>query len=333
MKIVVDAMGGDNAPKAIIEGCVEALKTKSIESDIMLVGNWELLVETFIELNLSIPENIEIHHAQNCIKNEDKPAKAIRKKDSSMVVAYELLNNGEADAMLSAGNTGALLAGGIFLTGRIDGISRPALSPAYPTRNGFTLLLDAGANADCKPSNLMEFAMMGSIYMNKVFNIDSPKVGLLNIGQEAGKGNRLTNESYALMSNSNDFNFAGNLEARNLPEGLCDVAVCDGFTGNTVLKLTEGVAINLMRTIKSHMTDTFLHKMGALLLKSSFAKIKKEMDYTEYGGAPLLGLKRPVVKAHGSSNAKAIKNALVYAEIYAKSKVIESIEKTVIPRG
>src|SRR6056297_136429 len=334
MKIVVDAMGGDNAPKAIIAGCVEALKTNSIESDIMLVGNWEQLVETFIELNLSIPENIQIHHAEECITNEDKPAKAIRrKKDSSMVVAYELLNSGEADAMLSAGNTGALLAGGIFLTGRIDGISRPALAPAYPTRNGFTLLVDAGANADCKPSNLVEFAIMGSIYMNKVFQIDSPKVGLLNIGEEAGKGNRLTNESYELMAHSDHFNFSGNLEVRNLPEGLCDVAVCDGFTGNTVLKLTEGVAINLMRTIKSHMTDTFLHKMGALLLKSSFAKIKKEMDYTEYGGAPLLGLKRPVVKAHGSSNAKAIKNALVYAEIYAKSKVIESIEKTVIPRG
>jgi len=334
MRIVVDAMGGDNAPKAIIDGCMQAIKTKSIESNITLVGNWETIVQTFIELNLSIPENIQIHHAGECISNEDKPARAIRhKKDSSMVVAYNLLNSGEADAMLSAGNTGALLAGGIFLTGRIDGISRPALSPAYPTRNGFTLLLDAGANADCKPSNLMEFAMMGSIYMNKVFNIDSPKVGLLNIGQEAGKGNRLTNESYALMSNSNDFNFAGNLEARNLPEGLCDVAVCDGFTGNTVLKLTEGVAINLMRTIKSHMTDTIMHKLGALLLKDSFVKIKKEMDYTEYGGAPLLGLKRPVVKAHGSSNAKAIKNALVYAEIYAKSKVIESIEKTVILKG
>ncbi|HKL10471.1 MAG TPA: phosphate acyltransferase PlsX [Clostridia bacterium] len=334
MKIVVDAMGGDNAPKAIIAGCVEALKTNSIESDIMLVGNWEQLVETFIELNLSIPENIQIHHAEECITNEDKPAKAIRrKKDSSMVVAYELLNSGEADAMLSAGNTGALLAGGIFLTGRIDGISRPALAPAYPTRNGFTLLVDAGANADCKPSNLVEFAIMGSIYMNKVFQIDSPKVGLLNIGEEAGKGNRLTNESYELMTHSDHFNFSGNLEARNLPEGLCDVAVCDGFTGNTVLKLTEGVAINLMRTIKSHMTDTFLHKMGALLLKSSFAKIKKEMDYTEYGGAPLLGLKRPVVKAHGSSNAKAIKNALVYAEIYAKSKVIESIEEKAILKG
>jgi len=334
MKIVVDAMGGDNAPKAIIAGCVEALKTNSIESDIMLVGNWEQLVETFIELNLSIPENIQIHHAEECITNEDKPAKAIRrKKDSSMVVAYELLNSGEADAMLSAGNTGALLAGGIFLTGRIDGISRPALAPAYPTRNGFTLLVDAGANADCKPSNLVEFAIMGSIYMNKVFQIDSPKVGLLNIGEEAGKGNRLTNESYELMAHSDHFNFSGNLEVRNLPEGLCDVAVCDGFTGNTVLKLTEGVAINLMRTIKSHMTDTFLHKMGALLLKSSFAKIKKEMDYTEYGGAPLLGLKRPVVKAHGSSNAKAIKNALVYAEIYAKSKVIESIEEKAILKG
>lgn len=334
MKIVVDAMGGDNAPEAIIEGCVEAVNTKSIESDIMLVGNWETLVETFIDLNLSIPENIQIHNAQELITNEDKPAKAIRrKKDSSMVVAYDLLNSGEADAMLSAGNTGALMAGGIFLTGRIEGISRPALSPAYPTRKGFTLLVDAGANADCKASNLLEFAVMGSIYMSKVFNIESPRVGLLNIGEEAGKGNRLTNEAYELMSASGSFNFKGNLEARNLPEGLFDVAVCDGFTGNTVLKLTEGVAINLMRTIKSHMTDTFLHKAGAFLLKDSFAKIKKEMDYTEYGGAPLLGLKRPVVKAHGSSNAKAIKNALVYAEIYAKSKVIESIEEAIILKG
>ncbi|MBK5251171.1 MAG: phosphate acyltransferase PlsX [Peptostreptococcaceae bacterium] len=330
MRIVIDAMGGDNAPKAIIEGCMLALETKAIESEILLVGHREQIIETFNELNLSIPENIQIHHTSECITAEDKPAKAIRgKKDSSMVVAYEILNKGEADAMLSAGNTGALLAGGIFLTGRIDGISRPALAPAYPTQKGFTLLLDAGANADCKPSNLMEFAIMGSQYMKKVFEIDSPRVGLINIGDEAGKGNKLTNEAYGLMSDSVEINFGGNLEARNLPEGLFDVAVCDGFTGNTVLKLTEGVAMNLMKIIKSHMTDTLKHKIGAFLLRDAFEKIKKEMDYTEYGGAPLLGLKRPIVKAHGSSNAKAIKNALVYAEIYAKSKVIESIEEKV----
>ncbi len=330
MRIVIDAMGGDNAPKAIIEGCMLALETKAIESEILLVGHREQIIETFNELKLSIPEKIQIYHASECITAEDKPAKAIRaKKDSSMVIAYELLNKGEADAMLSAGNTGALLAGGIFLTGRIGGISRPALAPAYPTQKGFTLLLDAGANVDCKPSNLMEFAIMGSLYMKKVFRIDSPRVGLINIGDEAGKGNKLTNEAYGLMETSAEINFGGNLEARNLPEGLFDVAVCDGFTGNTVLKLTEGVAMNLMKIIKSHMTDTLKHKIGASLLKGAFENIKKEMDYSEYGGAPLLGLKRPIVKAHGSSNAKAIKNALVYAEIYAKSKVIESIEEKV----
>ena len=330
MKIVVDAMGGDNAPRAIIEGCMKALEMKAIESEILLVGHREQILQAFKELNTKVPENIQIHHAQECISNEDKPVKAIRtKKDSSMVVAYGLINKGEADVMLSAGNTGALLAGGIFLTGRIKGISRPALAPAYPTQKGFTLLLDAGANTDCKPSNLLEFAIMGSLYMKNVFGIDSPRVGLINIGAEAGKGNKLTNEAYSLMTSSGEIDFGGNLEARNLPEGLFDVAVCDGFTGNTILKLTEGVAINLMQIIKSNMTDSLKHKIGASFLRDAFVKIKKEMDYTEYGGAPLLGLKRPIVKAHGSSNAKAIKNALVYAEIYARGGVIEAIEEKV----
>lgn len=328
MRIVVDAMGGDHAPEAIVKGCIEAIETGAVESDILLVGRKELLEPLAKGLNPSFAKRLLIHHAQDLITNEDKPVKAIRnKKNASMVVAYDLLNGGEADVLLSAGNTGALLAGGIFLTGRIEGISRPALAPAYPTRKGFTLLLDAGANADCKPANLVEFALMGAIYMHKVFGIESPRVGLLNIGDEAGKGNKLTNETFGLLEIDNRFDFGGNLEARALPEGHFDVAVCDGFTGNIVLKLTEGVAGNLMGAIKRHMTDTLKHKAGALLLKDAFGEIKKELDYTEYGGAPLLGLKKPVVKAHGSSNAKAVKNALRYAEIYAKGKVVESVEE------
>lgn len=330
MRIVVDAMGGDNAPGAIVEGCVEAVETGVIQSGILLVGREPRLKELLQALPLTKHEKFEIRHAEDVITNEDKPVKAVRKKkNASMVVAYDLLNAGEGDVLLSAGNTGALLAGGIFLTGRIPGISRPALAPAYPTRNGFTLLLDAGANSDCKPAALVEFGLMGSVYMQKVFGIENPEVGLLNIGEESGKGNKLTNEAFGLMSDSDLFRFGGNLEARNLPLGQFDVAVCDGFTGNIVLKLTEGVAMNLMGILKTHMSDGLRHKFGAFLLMDAFKSIKRELDYTEYGGAPLLGLKRPVVKAHGSSNAKAVSSALKYAERYAASGVIDAIEQAI----
>lgn len=330
MRIVVDAMGGDNAPGAIVEGCVEAVETGVIQSEILLVGAEPRLKELLQALPLTKHEKFEIRHAEDVIANEDKPVKAVRKKKgASMVVAYDLLNAGEGDVLLSAGNTGALLAGGIFLTGRIPGISRPALAPAYPTRNGFTLLLDAGANSDCKPATLVEFGLMGSVYMQKVFEIENPEVGLLNIGEESGKGNKLTSEAYGLMSGSDLFHFGGNLEARNLPLGQFDVAVCDGFTGNIVLKLTEGVAMNLMGILKTHMSKGLRHKVGAFLLMDAFKNIKKELDYTEYGGAPLLGLKRPVVKAHGSSNAKAVASALKYAERYAASGVIDAIGQVV----
>ncbi len=322
MKIAIDAMGGDHAPMEPVKGAVDALK--HIDAQIVLIGD-----EGKIRHELNKYEydttRIEIVHTTEVITGEDKPVTAIKKKkDSSMVVGLLKLKDEEYDALISAGNTGALLAGGLLRVGRIKGIDRPALCSVYPTRSGMAILADAGANSDCKPRNLLEFGIMGSLYAQNVLGIDSPRVGLANIGHEEGKGNALVIESYDLLKDAN-LNFIGNVEARDIPAGATDVIVCDGFTGNIILKLSEGVVKSFTSMIKEIFVKSPLTKIAALLVKNGLGEMKKSMDYTEYGGAPLLGVKGLVVKAHGSSNAKAFMNAIRYAEKTAASGVIDKI--------
>lgn len=319
MKIIVDIMGGDNAPVATIKGALDAVKEYDI--DVLLVGKKEIIIEELKKYDYE-KDKIEILNADDKITNEDNPTYAIRrKKDSSMVIGLNALKEGLGDGFISAGSTGALLAGGLFIIKRIEGIDRAALTIPYPTLDGFSLVLDAGANVDSKPEYLKQFAIMGSIYMKHVLNIENPKVGLINIGEEVDKGNQITKKTYHLLEDL-DINFVGNIEGRNIPMGQADVLVCDGFVGNIVLKLTEGVAISIFDHLKEIFTSDTRSKIGALLLKPKLKNLKSKLDYREYGGAPLLGTQKPIVKAHGSSDAFAIKNGV--------GQLIEFIEKDII---
>lgn len=323
MKIVVDGMGGDNAPYSTVEGVVNAINEFNI--DIIITGDKSILEENFNKYDFN-RSKLEIVHTSEIILNEDKPVKAIRgKKDSSMVVALNMVKEGKADAIVSAGNTGALLAGGLFILGRINKLDRPALCSFMPTKDGMSVLLDAGANSDCKPRNLLEFAVMGEVYSSKVLNIDNPKVAIVNIGEEEGKGNELSKKSYDLLKNS-DVNFIGNVEARNIPFGYTDVIVCDGFTGNVILKLAEGVVISVFSILKESFLSSIKTKIGAFLLKDDLMKLKKNLDYTEYGGAPLLGVNGALIKAHGSSNGKALKNAIKQSIKFLEGNVLNEIK-------
>ncbi|HBF2268387.1 TPA: phosphate acyltransferase PlsX [Clostridioides difficile] len=308
MKIVIDGMGGDNAPKSNVEGAVNAIKEYQV--DLIITGDKDLLEKEFS--NYEFDRNkLEIVHTTEIIENEDKPVKAIRsKKDSSMVVALNLVKEGKADAIISAGNTGALLAGGLFVVGRIKGIDRPCLCSAIPNvKRGMTLIADCGANADCKPKNLVEFAAMSNIYSRKVLGLENPKVALANVGLEEGKGNDLVKRSYEEIKKL-DLNFIGNVEAREVINAYTDIIICDGFTGNILLKSAEGVALSVMS-----------------LIKDDLRKLKSFIDYSEYGGAPLLGLNGGVIKAHGSSDAKAIKNAINQGIKFSNGKVVEDINQ------
>lgn len=323
MKIVVDGMGGDNAPYSTVEGVVNAINEFNI--DIIITGDKSILEENFNKYDFN-RSKLEIVHTSEIILNEDKPVKAIRgKKDSSMVVALNMVKEGKADAIVSAGNTGALLAGGLFILGRINKLDRPALCSFMPTKDGMSVLLDAGANSDCKPRNLLEFAVMGEVYSSKVLNIDNPKVAIVNIGEEEGKGNELSKKSYDLLKNS-DVNFIGNVEARNIPFGYTDVIICDGFTGNVILKLAEGVVISVFSILKESFLSSIKTKIGAFLLKDDLMKLKKNLDYTEYGGAPLLGVNGALIKAHGSSNGKALKNAIKQSIKFLEGNVLNEIK-------
>lgn len=322
MKIAIDAMGGDNAPKAVVEGCIDAANEYEIE--IYLVGN-EKEIEKLLNGISPAKGKIHIVHADEVITGEDTPVQAIKqKKNSSMVVGLKMVKDGQCHAFLSAGNTGAFLAGSLLKVGRIKGIDRPALAPLLPTEKGVCMLIDAGANMDSKPKNLLQFALMGSIYMEKVEGILSPRVGLLNVGTEEGKGNDLTKQSYELLKNSN-LNFIGNVEARDIFSGVCDVLVCDGFAGNVVLKNTEGLASTIMSLLKEELMKTVVSKFGALLLKNSFKSFKKRFDYKEYGGAPFLGINGIMIKAHGSSDRKAIMNAIRQAKLLYDNNCIDRI--------
>lgn len=324
MKVIVDAMGGDKAPSEIIKGSIDALKEYGIS--IILVGREEIIQEELKKYDYP-HEKVEILNASEVITNEDDPARALRrKKDASIVVAANALRDGLGDGLISAGSTGALLAAGLFIVKRIDGVDRAALTVVYPAFEKTTLLVDAGANVDAKPEQLYQFALMGSAYMEKVLEVENPSVGLVNIGSEKAKGNQQTKEVYDLLENS-DLNFYGNVEARDLPLGKTDVTVCDGFVGNIILKLTEGMASAIFSSLKVEFTKNLKNKMAASVLAPSLKGIKDQMDYREYGGAPLLGTKKPIFKAHGSSDAYAVKNGIHQLIKFIDNDVISLIEE------
>lgn len=324
MRIAIDAMGGDNAPKEIVKGSMAAIK-KYQDIEIVLVGDEEKIKEF-----LTDDTRISIIHTEEKIESTDSPVTAIRrKKNSSMVLAIKEVKEERADACISAGNTGALMTGGVLIVGRVKGIERPALAPMLPTLNGEGfLLLDAGANMDAKPEHLLHYGVMGSIYMQKVRNIERPRVGLLNVGTEDEKGTELTKQAFALLKSA-PIHFIGNIEARDLLNGVADVVVCDGFSGNVVLKTVEGTALSLFSLLKEELTSTFFNKIAAGALKPSFKKIKSKMDYTEYGGASLFGLQAPLIKAHGSSNETAILNSVRQTRLMLEEKVVETIKAEV----
>lgn len=319
--IAVDAMGGDHAPQAVVGGCLEALR--SFDDISLILCGPESAIKALLPQDIS---RVEVVDAPEVITNHEHPTTAIRRKtNSSLVRAMDLIKQGKAQAVLSAGSTGAVLAGSIFRIGRIRGIERPALATTLPTAKGSpVLLLDCGANVDCKPAYLANFALMGSIYMKGVMDVAQPKVGLINIGAEAEKGNDLTKASYPLLSES-PVNFIGNVEARDVLCGDADVLVCDGFAGNMLIKHTEGMASSMMQMMKESFMSTTRSKIGALLLKPALKAFKKRLDYTEYGGAPLLGVNAVVIKAHGSSNAKAIASAIRQARQAVQGDIVGAI--------
>lgn len=322
MRIIVDGMGGDNAPVEVVKGCVNA--SNNLGVNILLVGDSSKIEEELAKYDY-IKEKIEILHSNDVITNHDDPTLAIRrKKDSSMVMAFNALKEGKGDGMLSAGNTGALLAGGLFIIKRIQGIDRAAIGTVYPTNKEIAILIDAGANVDSKPEYLRQFGIMGSIYMEHILGRDNPKVGLVSNGVEEGKGNKLVKETHSLLKEA-PINFTGNVEARELPGGNIDVIVADGFVGNVIIKLTEGVASFLMEELKQAFGKNLKTKIGAVLLKNELKTLKGKMDYRQYGGAPLLGIQKEVVKAHGSSDAFAIENAIKQLVDYIDRDVIKII--------
>ena len=327
MRVIVDAFGGDNAPLEVIKGA--ALAVAEYGHTVILVGREDEIRRVAKEQEISLA-GMEIIDAPDVIAMEDEPKSILKEhKACSMAEGMRRVAAGEGDAFVSAGSTGALIMGSTFLVKRIKGISRAALAPLMPSDKGPFMLLDAGANADCRPEMLQQFAYMGSIYMTKVMGGGKPAtVGLLNVGTEDCKGGELQHETFALLKEST-VNFIGNVEARDLPAGVADVVVADGFTGNVALKMMEGVADMLMKNIKGVFMTNLATKLAALVIKPHLGAFKKKMSTSEYGGAPLLGIAKPVIKAHGNSNAAAIKNAIRVAAEFAKAGVIEDIAAAV----
>lgn len=324
MKLAIDAMGGDNAPQAIVEGAIEAV-AQFDDLSITLVGD-----ESKIRPYLTSEKNISIIHTEEMITGEDEPVRAVRrKKKASLVLTANEVKEGRADACISAGNTGALMSAGLFIVGRIPGIQRPALSPTLPTLNGNGFVfLDVGANVETKPVHLQQYGIMGSIYAEKVRGIENPTVGLLNVGTEEGKGSELMKEAFELLQNA-PINFIGNVEGRDLLDHAADVVVADGFSGNVALKTIEGTAQTIFALLKETFTSSLKTKLAAGLVKSDLLQLKTRLDYSEYGGAGLFGLSAPVIKAHGSSNARAIVNAIRQAKHMVDHNVTETIKNTV----
>lgn len=325
-KVVLDAMGGDNSPGAMVLGAVNAVKEK--ENLFVYIVGPEERIKNELEKYEYPSEQIEVVHAPDEITCHDAPVNAIRsKKESSMVVGLKMVKEGKADGFVSSGNSGAILVGGQVLVGKMKGIERAPLAPIVPTMNGVSLLIDCGANVDAKPSNLVQFAKMGSIYMENVIGVKNPKVGIVNIGAEEEKGNALVKETFPLLKECKDINFIGSLEARDFPYGTADVVVTEAFVGNVMLKVTEGLASGLMKKIKEGMTATPISTLGAALVKPQLKKTLKSFDATEYGGAPLLGLNGLVVKIHGNASHKEVKNALFQVETFKRQDINGKIKK------
>ena len=325
MIVLVDAMGGDNAPEAIIYGCLDAI-AKAQDFEILLIGNEEKIRAVLDKENYD-RTRIKVYHASQVITIEDTPTRAIKnKKDSSMVVGFRLLKEGKGDIFLSCGNSGALMAGALFILGRLKGVDRPAIAAIIPTATGDGLIIDAGLNTVCKPVNFLQFGIMGSIYMKEMLGIKEPKIGLLNIGSEVGKGNETLKHAYSMLSDSN-INFVGNVEGNDVPLGKADVVVCDGFAGNILLKFYEGTGMFIFDILKEIFRKNILTKVSALLIKNEITKFKRIMDSDVHGGAPILGVNGLVLKSHGNSSSKTIKNAIIKASRFAKTKVIDEIRK------
>ncbi|MSS63360.1 phosphate acyltransferase PlsX [Velocimicrobium porci] len=329
VKVAVDAMGGDNAPEEIVKGAVEAV-CESKQIKVFLVGK-EAAIRSELEKYSFDKERIEVVNADDVITNDEAPVMAIRrKKESSIVVAMNLVKQREADAFVSAGSTGAILVGGQLIVGRIKGIERPPLAPLIPTLKGVSLLVDCGANVDARSSHLVQFAKMGSVYMEHVMGVKNPKVAIVNIGAEEEKGNMLVKETYPLLKNCNEINFIGSIEARDIPTGMADVIVCEAFVGNVILKLYEGLGAALISKIKGGMMSSLRSKIGALLVKPALKKTLKSFDASEYGGAPMLGLNGLVVKTHGSSKSIEVKNSILQCIAFKEQEINEKIKENVL---
>lgn len=329
VRVAVDAMGGDNAPSEIVKGAVLAVEQDE-RIKVFLVGK-EALIQKELGQYADHGKRIEIVNADEIITNDEAPVMAIRrKKTSSIVVGMNLVKNHEADAFVSAGSTGAVLVGAQLVIGRIKGVERPPLAPLIPTTKGVSLLIDCGANVDARSSHLLQFAKMGSIYMEHVMGVRNPKVAIVNIGLEEEKGNMLVKETYPMLKNCNDINFIGSIEAREIPNGYADVIVCEAFVGNVILKLYEGVAGALVGEIRKGMMSSLRSKIGAFLVKPALKQTLKAMDTTDYGGAPMLGLNSLVVKTHGSSESKEVKNSILQCIAYTEQNISEKIRENIV---
>ena len=329
VKVALDAMGGDHAPGAIVQGAIDAI-AESKDIKVYLVGKEALVKEELGKYNYN-KEQVEVVDATEVIEMAEPPVMAIRKKkDSSIVKALHLVKDGTCDAFVSAGSSGAVLVGGQLIVGRIKGVERPPMAPLIPTETGASLLIDCGANVDARPSHLVQFAKMGTVYMENVMGIKNPKVAIVNIGAEEEKGNALVKETFPLLKNTPEINFIGSIEARDIPKGYADVIVCEAFVGNVILKLYEGVGGTLIKKVKEGMMTTLRSKIGALLVKPALKTCLKSFDLEEYGGAPLLGLKGLVVKTHGSSKAVEIKNTILQCRTFKEQNINEKIKNIIV---
>jgi len=329
VKVAVDAMGGDNAPAEVIKGSVRAVNEDN-RIHVVLVGKEEVIREQLKQYTYDM-ERITVVHAEEEITNDEAPVMAVRrKKDSSIVKAMTLVKNNEADAFVSAGSTGAVLVGAQLIVGRLPGVERPPLAPLIPTAKGVSLLIDCGANVDARSSHLVQFAKMGSVYMEHVIGVKNPRVAIVNIGAEEEKGNSLVKETFPLLKNCNEINFIGSIEAREIPTGYADVIVCEAFVGNVILKLYEGLANTLIGKIKTGMMSSLRSKIGALLVKPALKETLKDLDASKYGGAPMLGLKGLVVKTHGNSKSDEIKNSILQCIAFKEQNISERIKNSIL---